>query len=63
MLEGRWYGTIEGFDMASHGKKFDFHGSFARKEDAVKKESEVHGFIREHKIGGHVRYFVLTERK
>ena len=49
--------------MSGVGKKFDFHGSFAKKEDAVKKEKEVHGFIREHNINGKIRYFVLTERK
>jgi hypothetical protein len=49
--------------MAGHGKKFNFHGSFASKEKAMEKEKEVHGFIREHQIGGVTRYFVLTERK
>ena len=48
--------------MAGGGKKFDFHGSFAKKSEAVAKESEVHGFIREHVINGKKRYFVLTER-
>lgn len=46
--------------MAGKGKRFDFHGAFAKKEDAVRKEKEVGGFIRERKINGHVRYFVLT---
>lgn len=46
-----------------HGKKFDFHGSFASKAAAVAKEREVGGFIRERKIDGQTRYFVLTERK
>jgi len=49
--------------MASKGKKFDFHGSFSSKEKAVEKEKEVSGFIREKKINGETRYFVLTERK
>jgi hypothetical protein len=49
--------------MAGHGKKFDFHGSFASKDLAVKKEAEVGGFIREKVIDGKTRYFVLTERK
>jgi hypothetical protein len=49
--------------MAGHGKKFDFHGSFKSKEEAVRKEQEVHGFIRERMIDGEMRYFVLTERK
>lgn len=49
--------------MAGHGKRFDFHGSFSTKKAAVKKEGEVGGFIREKKVGGKSRYFVLTERK
>ena len=49
--------------MAGQGKKFDFHGSFSKKEEAVKKEKEVSGFIRPRKVNGQVRYFVLTERK
>jgi hypothetical protein len=49
--------------MAGKGKQFDFHGSFAKKADAVRKEGEVHGFIREHTIKGKTRYYVLTERK
>jgi hypothetical protein len=49
--------------MPGHGKNFDFHGSFAKKEDAVKKEQEVKGFIRERRVNGRIRYFVLTERK
>lgn len=49
--------------MAGHGRKFDFHGSFSKKGEAVKKEREVKGFIREQQIGGKPRYFVLTERK
>lgn len=49
--------------MAGKGKRFNFHGSFASKAEAVKKEQEVSGFIREHKVGGKIRYYVLTERK
>ena len=48
--------------MAS-ASKFDFHGSFNRKSDAVAKEKEVGGFIREKMIGGKVRYFVLTRKE
>lgn len=49
--------------MAGKGAKFDFHGSFLKKSDAVKKESETEGaFIRPHKIGGKVRYFVLSRK-
>jgi len=49
--------------MAGTGKKFDFHGSFSEKSKAVAKEKEVSGFIRERKVDGKIRYFVLTERK
>jgi hypothetical protein len=49
--------------LGAKGKKFEYHGSYASKSDAVKKEAEVHGFIREHKIGGKTRYYVLTVRK
>jgi hypothetical protein len=44
-------------------RKFDFHGSYLRKADAVAKEKETGGFIREKKVNGKIRYFVLTERK
>jgi len=49
--------------MAGTSKKFDFHGSYSEKSKAVEKEKEVSGFIRERKIDGKIRYFVLTERK
>ena len=49
--------------MAGVGKYFKFHGSFSKKEDAVKKEAEVGGFIREHEIDGKMRYFVLTRKE
>lgn len=45
------------------GKKFDFHGSFAKKEDAVVKEKEVSGFIRSRTIKGKTRYYVMTVRQ
>lgn len=54
---------VDAVSMAGKGKKFDFHGSFASKSDAMVKEKEVSGFIRERKVGGKIRYFVLTERK
>lgn len=46
--------------MAGKGKKFDFHGSFETKDAAVAKEKEVGGFIREKRVNGKLRYFVLT---
>jgi hypothetical protein len=48
--------------MAGKGKQFNFHGSFLRKTEAVKKEQEVGGFIVEHTVGGKTRYFVLTNK-
>lgn len=44
------------------GYKFDFHGSFASKEEAMRKEKEVGGFIVERKINGKIRHFVLTKK-
>lgn len=49
--------------MAGIGKQFNFHGAFDSKEAAVKKEREVGGFIRERRVHGKVRYFVLTVKK
>lgn len=49
--------------MAGRGKEFDFHGCFKKKEDAVAKEREVGGFIREKKVLGRVCYLVLTAKK
>lgn len=49
--------------MPGRGKTFDFHGAFADKADAVAKEKEVGGFIRERKILGKLRYIVLTAKK
>lgn len=54
---------MAGAVMAGKGKKFDFHGAYNSKEEAMAKEKQVSGFIRERKIDGKVRYFVLTERK
>lgn len=42
--------------------KYDFHGSFASKKEAVAKEREVGGFIREHTIRSKTRYYVLTKK-
>jgi hypothetical protein len=49
--------------MAGLGTKFDFHGSYTDKAEAVKKEKEVGGFIRERTVKGQKRYFVLTVKK
>ena len=44
------------------GREFTFHGSFASKDDAMKREKEVGGFIRETKIKGQKRYTVLKPK-
>lgn len=49
--------------MSGIGRQYNFHGSYLSKAEAVKKESEVGGFIRERKVKGKIRYFVLTEKK
>ncbi len=49
--------------MAGRGFDFNFHGSFSKKEDAVRKEREVGGFIRETRsANGAIRYTVLTRK-
>lgn len=48
--------------MAGKGKKVKFHGAFASKEDAKRKEKSVGGFIREITVRGHRRYAVMTSR-
>lgn len=49
--------------MAGTGKRFDFHGEFSSKHEAVEKEREVNGFILEREREGKTHYYVLTERK
>jgi hypothetical protein len=46
--------------MAKKGRKFTFHGAFSTKEKAKVKEKQVGGFIKEHKVRGQTRYFVMT---
>ncbi len=48
--------------MAGKGKLFNFHGRYTSKEQAVAKEKEVSGFIRERQIGGKTFYYVLTSK-
>lgn len=49
--------------MAKRGKKFVFHGAFATKKKAKKKEARVKGaFIRPVKIKRKTRYLVMTRR-
>jgi hypothetical protein len=49
--------------MSKSGHKFNFHGSYTDKSKAVEKEKEVSGFIRERKVNGRIRYFVLTRKE
>jgi hypothetical protein len=53
----------EALEMAGKGKDFDFHGCFRDKADAVAKEKEVGGFIRERTVLGRRCYLVLTAKK
>lgn len=46
--------------MAMKGKLVTFHGAFATKAPAVKREREVGGFIRPYTLKGHQRYVVMT---
>lgn len=49
--------------MAGKRKQFDFHGAYWDKDEAVAKEQETGGFIRERKIKGRPRYYVLTAKE
>lgn len=46
--------------MSKRGRKVVFHGAFAHKSDAKRKERKVGGFIRPKRIKGHLRYVVMT---
>lgn len=48
---------------AGKGFGMSFHGAFASKADAKKKERQVHGFIQPRNIRGQRRYVVMSERK
>lgn len=50
--------------MAKRGRKFTFHGAFATKAAAKRKERRVGGFILKRRMRGRgVRYLVVTKRK
>lgn len=50
--------------MAGKGKKFEFHGAFKKKSDAVKRERATPGsFIERVRIGHRWAYDVLTRKK
>lgn len=50
--------------MAGKGRKVSFHGAFATKAKALKKEAKVsRSFIRRVKIRSKVRYVVMKRRK
>lgn len=44
-------------------KKYEYHGSYSKMDDAAAKQKATGGFIRERKIEGKTRYFVLSLRK
>lgn len=47
--------------MSGTGRRVKFHGAYARKADAVKKERRTRGaFIEERRMKGRVRYVVMT---
>jgi hypothetical protein len=48
--------------VAGRGKKVLFHGAFATKARAKRKEKAVGGYIEKKKIKGQTRYMVLTRR-
>jgi hypothetical protein len=48
---------------AGTGYGMQFHGSFAEKSDAKRKERQVGGFIKRTSIKGKSRYTVMSERK
>jgi hypothetical protein len=48
--------------MAKSGRRFKFHGAFASKEQASRKEKRVRGFIQRVRIRGATRYLVLTRK-
>jgi hypothetical protein len=49
--------------MAGKGTKFNFHGCFYSKQEAIEKERETGGFIRERTVAGRTCYLVLTAKK
>jgi len=49
--------------MAGRGRRVTFHGAFASKAAAKRKERRVHGYIRTASIRGHRRYLVLKDKK
>lgn len=49
--------------MAGKGRSFVFHGAFASKTNAKKKERKVRGFVKRIRVRGQTRWVVLTRRK
>lgn len=41
-------------------KKYEYHGNYADRAAATKKQTEVNGMVRERKIEGKPRYFVIS---
>ena len=49
--------------MAGRGRKLNFHGAYAEKAKARRKEHRVRGaFIRRVRIKGVIRYLVMSPR-
>lgn len=48
--------------MAKRGRKVTFHGAFASKSRARRKERSVNGFILKRKIRRKTRYIVVTKK-
>jgi hypothetical protein len=46
--------------MAGQGRRVTFHGAFSDKADAIRKERQVHGFIKPAMVRGARRYVVMT---
>ncbi len=49
--------------MAGRGRRVTFHGAFASKAAARRKEREVGGFIRRVRVRGSVRWVVMKRRR
>jgi hypothetical protein len=50
--------------MAGKGRKVTFHGAFAKKTDAKRREKAGPGrYIERTNVRGHVRFVVISRRK
>jgi hypothetical protein len=44
-------------------RKYQYHGSYAKMDQAVERQKAVGGIIRERKIEGKTRFFVLSVKE